>query len=156
MQRERRRGCWTSARRWPRRSSCRGPRPFPLGPDDAYAESLGGVFEDLESESSAGEAALREADTPDGQGAAATRLARAYTKAAGALAEVEVSPRDAQANAAIVAALRATGRAYKRMGAAARAGDGAAYTAASDAVERGGKRLERAQGELEELGYSTG
>ena len=133
-----------------------GAKPFPLGPNDAYAESLAGVFGDLDSESSAGETALREAETQDGQGAAANRLARAYTKAAAALADVEVSPRDAQANAAMVAALRATGRAYKRMGAAARAGDGQAYTAYSDAVERGGRRLERAQGELEELGYSTG
>ena len=133
-----------------------GAKPFPLGPDDAYAESLAGVFEELDSESAAGETALREAETQDGQGAAATRLARAYAKAAAALADVEVSPRDAQANAAMVAALRTTGRAYKRMGAAARAGDGQAYTAYSGAVERGGKRLERAQGQLEALGYSTG
>jgi Protein kinase domain len=132
-----------------------GVKAFALGPNEAYARSLGGALGKLGSARKSGEAALRSATTQDGQGAAAGRLADAYAAAAQTLARAEVSPADQVANGRIVAALRGVGGAYRRAASAARAGDGGAYAAATDAVRSGGRRLERALGSLEELGYSV-
>ena len=131
-----------------------GAEAFPLGPNEDYARALTDTFDQLDSERRDGEAALRRAGTQNAQGEAATRLGRTYADAAGSLARVETSPADARANDRIVLALRGTAAAYERVATAARAGDSGAYADATDAVERGGRRLGRALRSLERLGYS--
>jgi hypothetical protein len=132
-----------------------GAEAFALGPDEAYAKSLGEVLEKLSSAREGGEAALGRADTQGAQGAAADRLAGAYAAASRELDDVEVSPADAEANSGILAALGAIAAAYRRLGSAARDGDSGAYAAARDDVDRGGARLERALKDLEALGYAS-
>ena len=92
--------------------------------------------------------------TQAAQAQAATRLEKDYATAARTLARAEVSPADQEANARIVASLRGIEGAYRRTASAARAGDSGAYAAAGDDVRSGGRRLERALGSLEELGYA--
>jgi predicted Ser/Thr protein kinase len=107
---------------------------YPVGASDAYATTLNGTIGELQQTANSQETTLQNAQTLDGQAAAANELASAYDAAAGQLAALKLSPADKQANGALVTALRAAAAAYRKAGRAATAGDAAAYRAASAAI----------------------
>ena len=133
-----------------------GARSFPVGPSEDYARALGDVFDKLASDTREPQAALEDAGTASAQGAAADRLASAYTEAVGVLNDTQVSPADGDAHGEIIDAVNSIAGAYRRLADAAGAGDSGGYASATDAIDRGGRRLTKALGSLEELGYSGG
>jgi hypothetical protein len=132
-----------------------GARAHPLGPSAGYARLLATTTRQLDRARAGGASRLRSADSASGQASAADSLARAYAGAARRLRGADVSPREQAANARIAAALGSIAAAYERAASAARDGDSAAYSAARDAVTRGGRRLRRSLSALSELGYAV-
>ena len=130
-----------------------GGRSFPVGPSDEYARVVSRTLADLRRDAAAGRATLRGARTPGEQAAAARALARVYTRAAGRLGALEVSPADRTANLRLVQALDAGRAAFERAASAARAGDRAHYGQAGAAVTRGEQQLTDALDRLEAAGY---
>jgi hypothetical protein len=133
-----------------------GGRALPLGPSEDYARALNSALADLDSARRAGSRRLRDAGTPDAQATAARRLAGAYERAAGRLSRAPAGPAERVSHQAIVTAVRGTGRAYERLGAAAARGDQDAYRRAGTAITQGEARLTRELRELDRLGYDVG
>jgi predicted Ser/Thr protein kinase len=131
----------------------RGAEPYPLGPRPEYARSLGRTLGTLDRAVSSGAAALRAADTPDAQAAAAGGLAGSYRRAGDAVSATETSPTEAAANRSLARALERTGSAYAAAADAARANDDAAYADAGRAVSKERGAVRRALEGFERLGY---
>ena len=131
-----------------------GAKAYTLGPQEAYARSLGRTLDRLSQAVRSGTAELRGAGTPDEQAAAAAALAGDYRRASEAVLAAEVSPRDAAANRALGGALERTGSAYAAAAEAARANDAAGYAAAERRVTRSQRAVQAALSEFEQLGYS--
>jgi hypothetical protein len=98
---------------------------------------------------------LGAAGTPFGQAGAAQDLAQAYQQAATQLSAATVSPLVAEANDAVVAALRELAQGYSRAAGAARSGKDAAYGRAIEVVARGFTALSGATKTLSALGYKV-
>ncbi len=130
-----------------------GGTAFPVGPNKAYADSLGKILGGLDKKATAGRKALEGADTPKQQAAAAKDLSAAYKSASSQVSKLEVSPADATANAALATALKKTGDAYGKLASAASSGNDSAYKKASKQVEAGEKSVAAALGGLAESGY---
>jgi predicted Ser/Thr protein kinase len=127
---------------------------YSLGPQEAYARSLGRTLNQLNQAVSSGTAELRRAGTPGAQATAAAGLAGDYRRASEAVLGAEVSPRDAAANRSLGGALARTGSAYAAAAEAARSNDQAGYAAAQSRIRRSGQAVQAALGELEQLGYA--
>lgn len=134
----------------------RDAKPLPLGPSQAYADSLNATLGKLNTARAAGRSRLRAARTPAGQGDAAAALQRAYREASRSLAGAPAGPTAAAANKAIVDALVRTTGAYERLASAARRGDRGAYGSARAAVRSGEAAVQRAIRRLAALGYAVG
>ncbi len=101
-----------------------GGKPFPVGPDTAYAKTLGATFGALQRKVAKGRAALRR----DGaefreQAKAAGDIRAAYAEAAAKLRKADVSPSDASINAAIAGRLGDAAATWKKAAEEARAKD---------------------------------
>jgi hypothetical protein len=124
-----------------------------LGPSPTYGSRLRAAVTSLNTATHAAQAKLSHARTPGGQAKAARLLAAAYAEAARRLGAVAPAPTAATANAGVTRALRSVADGYTGLARAAAAGDQRAYERAHQAVNRAGRTLARAFGELARLGY---
>jgi hypothetical protein len=131
-----------------------GAKAYTLGPQEAYARSLGRTLDRLNRAVRSGTAELQGAGTPDEQAAAAASLAGDYRRASEAVLAAEVSPRDGAANRALGRALEQTASAYAAAALAARADNAAGYAAAERRVTRSQRAVQATLSEFEQLGYS--
>ncbi|MGN6869054.1 MAG: serine/threonine-protein kinase [Solirubrobacteraceae bacterium] len=125
-----------------------------LTANPAFAKSLGGVVATLDAARGADGRRLAGARRPADQAVAARRLAQAHDDAAKAAARLSPGPVGADANAAIVAALKRLGSAYASLAQAASHHDGRNYAAASTAVSQADAALGAAFARLSQDGYS--
>jgi hypothetical protein len=89
-------------------------RPFALGPSPVYAGRLDRALSRLSSAQAAARTTFRRAQSRQTQLTATQQLAQAHVRAAQALSGHSLSPADVNLNVELVAALRATGRAYRK------------------------------------------
>jgi hypothetical protein len=125
-----------------------------LTANPAFAKALGGVVATLDAARGADGRRLAGARRPADQAAAARRLAQAHDDAAKAAARLSPGPVGADANAAIVAALRRLGSAYASLAQAAAHHDARKYAAASTAISQADAALGAAFARLGQDGYS--
>jgi hypothetical protein len=130
-----------------------GGTAFPVGPSKQYAADLGKALGGLDKQVKSGRAALRGADTPKAQAAAAARLGSAYNGASKAIAGLTASPADAAANTQLAASLKETGAAYGKLAGAARSGSKTGFAKARTAVQQGEQGVTGALRGLEAAGY---
>jgi hypothetical protein len=119
-------------------------RAFPLGPDKRYLATLTRTIKRLNTSRKPHLRQLRGAERPAGQARAARAIAADYRRAERRLGRLQVSPAVKDASAAVRAALRRTEAAYRRLAAAAAAGDDAAFDDARRDVAAGDRALRRA------------
>ena len=100
---------------------------FPVGPNESYQGDVEGILAKLDKAEKSAASKLKSAERRTTQAAATSRLATAYTAAAGSLGKLEVSPADATLNANLAKSLRDVGTAYKNATAEARGKDRAGY-----------------------------
>ncbi len=122
----------------------------------AFAKSLAGVIGTLNTARTAGARQLGSARHPSDQATAARRLARAYGSAADSTARLSPGPIGADANAALVAALRKLSSAYASLAHAAAGNAKRQYAAASTSIKRADSALAAAFALLRQDGYSIG
>jgi hypothetical protein len=129
-------------------------KPFPVGPDPAYAKTLGAVFGTLERKVAKGRAALRRdgAQFRD-QAQAAGDVRAAYADAAAELRKADVSPADASINQAIAGRLADAAATWKKAAAEARAKDKAGFDRAEGAIRKAEQRLAQTLKGLRAAGY---
>ena len=119
-------------------------KPFPVGPDAAYAKSLGTIFAKLDDQVANGRRQIARDNTTFRQQAAAARdIQSAYTAAAKQLRQAVTSPADALINAAIAERLSEAGSAWKRAAAAAASKDKGGFADSDDAIKQAQSDLER-------------
>jgi hypothetical protein len=133
-----------------------GTKPYGLGPQEPYARGVDRALTALAASRGRDRRALASARTQGGQSRLAGALARDHDRAATALAQLAVSPADARAHAALVAAVRRSRDGYARMARAARRHDAKGFAAGERAVRDGDARLRAALAALKDLGYRTG
>jgi hypothetical protein len=126
---------------------------FPVGPSKDYVASLGKILGRLGKTMKAQQSALQSAKSPKAQAAAAGRLAAASTGASAAVSTLKVSPADQAANAQLAKSLKARGRAYAQLAAAARSGNKRAYAKARAKVQKSEQAVAGALRGLEAAGY---
>ncbi len=127
-----------------------------LTANPAFAHALGRIIVTLGAARSADGGRLQAARHPADQAAAARRLALAHDTAADAAARLDPGPIGADANTAIVAALRRLGSAYTSLASAAQREDKRRYAAAGLAITQADAALQAAFAKLREDGYSIG
>jgi serine/threonine protein kinase len=133
-----------------------GAKPYGLGPQEPYARGVDRALTALAAARGRDRRALASARTQGGQAKLAGALARDHDRAGTALARLAVSPADARAHAALVAAVRRSRDGYARMARAARRHDAKGFAAGERAVRDGDERLRTALAALKDLGYRTG
>jgi hypothetical protein len=89
-------------------------KAFPVGPDEAYSGDVERTLGRLEKQEKAAAAELNKAGKRTSQVAATSKLASAYSGAAGSLRKLDHSPADTLLNAQLVAALKTAGDAYRK------------------------------------------
>ena len=127
-----------------------------LTANPVFARALGRVITTLGAVRTADGRRLETARRPADQAAAARRLALAHDTAASAAARLAPGPIGADANAAIVAALRGLGSAYASLAGAAQREDRRQYAAAGLAITQADAALQAAFVKLRQDGYSIG
>ncbi len=131
-----------------------GGKPFPVGPDAAYAKTLGATFGALERKVAKGRAALRRNGAEFRQQAkAAGDIRAAYAEAAAKLRKADVSPSDASINAAIAGRLGDAAATWKKAADEARAKDKAGFDRADRAIRKAEQKLAQTLEGLEAAGY---
>jgi hypothetical protein len=125
-----------------------------LTANPAFAKALGGVIATLDAARAADGRQLAGARRPADQAAAARRLAQAHDDAARAAARLSPGPVEADASAAIVAALQRLASDYASLAQAAEHHDGRKYAAASTAISQADAALGEAFRRLVQDGYS--
>ena len=129
--------------------------PFPVGPDPAYAKTVGQAFSTLNKREAAGRRALEaRGATFRRQAAAARSIASAYASAASALGKASTSPADKRLNATLVARLEAAGGAWQRAARAAARRDRGDFNRAERPIARTRQALAQAVTSLETAGYA--
>jgi hypothetical protein len=130
-------------------------KPFPVGPDPAYAERLGTTFAALDAKVAKGRRALtRDGAQFDDQAAAARDIQAAYAAAAKRLRNAPISPADRTINRLLVERLGAVSAAWKRAARAAADKDKAGFDRSETAIERAQRQLAKGVAGLENAGYS--
>ena len=127
---------------------------LPLTANPNFARALGGVIRTLNAARSAGSRQLEAARRPGDQAAAARRLARGHDAAATAASRLSAGPIGADANLAMVAALRRLGTAYASLAQAAQANDKHRYANAQVEITGADTALGGAFARLRQDGYS--
>jgi serine/threonine protein kinase len=130
-----------------------GAKGYALGPQAGYARGADRALTALAAARARDRRALASARTQGGQGKLAGALATDHDRAADALARLEVSPADATAHAALVAAVRRARDGYARMTRAAGRHDAKGFATGERAVHDGDARLRKALAGLKDLGY---
>ena len=111
--------------------------PFPVGPDPAYAKTLGATFGALGDRVTAGRRAINADNTTfRRQAVASRRIARGYTAAADKLEGTATSPADKPINTALVARLNAAAAAWRDAAGAARRRDKDGFRAAGEQIRK--------------------
>jgi hypothetical protein len=113
--------------------------PFPVGPDPAYAKTLGATLGTLERKVA--------------KARAAGDIRAAYAEAAAKLRKADVSPADASINAAIAGRLGDAAATWKQAAGEARAKDKAGFDRAEGAIRKAEQRLARTLEGLKAAGY---
>jgi serine/threonine-protein kinase len=129
-----------------------GAQAFDLGVPTTYAAAVSSAVAKLQAARKGALDKLRAAKTPGAQATAARQAAAAYAAAAKTLAGQKVPPQLAQANGAIVAALRGGAGGYTDMAAGAANGKTAAYKSGAAAVKKADGALQKA---LQALGQQS-
>jgi protein kinase-like protein len=132
-----------------------GAHAFPVGPSAAYAGALDKALGPLGDQRKTARARLTAARTPAGQASSARAAGEAYRRAAATLRGLKLSPYDQSANAALVAALDRSQRAYQGLASAATGSDRAAYAQARQAVAKAERAVATAVTDLKTLGYEV-
>lgn len=127
-----------------------GKRVYPLGPSSRYATAIDRAMGPL----STMRAALRSAESRKLQAAAATRTARAYAGAAGALSRLSLSPADRTLNTHLAGALERTGTAFAAMARSARKDRPAAYRRAAKIARQRERSVREALAAIASAGYA--
>ena len=122
----------------------RSAKPFPIGPDTAYAKELTDAIGPLNKAGVAGARRLRDAERASAQATIAGQLSGTYAAAAKKLQDAAGNPLVAGANDDVVRALTRVIDGYRRLAAAARAERGAAYGRARRDVRSALAALSRA------------
>jgi hypothetical protein len=130
----------------------KGGDPLPVGPNEAYAKSVGEALSGLSKAIADNKSKLGAAAT---SAAAAGKIRDAYGDAAKALGEAPAGPADRSANTALTAALQAGEKAYGQLSSAAKKKDRAAYSKASKAVTKAEGDVSAALEQLKAAGYAT-
>ena len=130
-------------------------KPFPVGPDKAYAKLLGSTFGALDAKVAKGRKALtRNGAQFDDQAAAARDIQAAYAAAARRLGNAAVGPAARGINGLLIERLTAASGAWKRAASAAAGKDKAGFDRSEAAIERTQERLAQAVARLEDAGYT--
>ncbi len=129
--------------------------PFPVGPDQGYAKTLGTTFSALDAKVEKGRRALtRDGARFDDQAAAARDIQAAYKAAARRLRNASFSPDNGAINDALVQRLTAASDAWKRAARAAAGKDKAGFDRSEAAIRRTQQRLAATVAGLERAGYT--
>jgi hypothetical protein len=129
--------------------------PFPVGPNAAYAKTLGTTFAGLERGVARGERALRrDGATFRQQAAAAREIQGAYAAAAKRLRRADLSPADRAINAALVKRLAAVAAAWKQAAGEAADKDKRGFARSERGIRRAQQQLAQTVAGLEAAGYS--
>jgi serine/threonine protein kinase len=132
-------------------------KPFPVGPDPAYAKTVAGVFGALNRQVTQGANALaRQKTTFRAQADAARGIARAYSTAATKLGDTATRPVDAPLNAALAERLTAASDAWKSTAAAADAKQKRRFDRSEARIKRTRAQIAQALSALETAGYRVG
>jgi protein kinase-like protein len=127
---------------------------FPVGPDPAYAKTLGTTFAKLEKQVAKGRRALgKDKTTFRQQGAAARDIQAAYAAAAKQLKNAEISPADRTINRRIVERLGAAGAAWKKAAAAAVKKDKRGFDRSEAGIKQAQQQLAETVAVLKTVGY---
>jgi hypothetical protein len=129
-----------------------GAQAFDLGIPKSYAAALSSAISNLQSARAGALSKLKAAKTPAAQAAAARQAAAAYAAAAKTLAGQKVPPQLAQANTAILAALRNGAAGYGAMASGASGGNRGAYLSGAATVKKADGALQKA---LQALGQQS-
>ena len=130
--------------------------PFPVGPDPAYAKTLGATFGALGDRVTAGRRAINADNTTfRRQASASRRIARGYSAAADKLEGTATSPADKPINTALVARLNAAAAAWRDAAGAARRRDKDGFRAAGEQISKAEAELGRAVARLKAAGYEV-
>jgi hypothetical protein len=125
-----------------------GAKAFDLGVPAAYASGLTAALAKLQGARGAALAKMRSAKTPSAQAAGARQAAAAYGAAARTHPS-EVPPQVGDADAGILAALRAGQSGYTSLATAAASGNGGRYAAARGKIAKADKALQKALQQLQ-------
>jgi serine/threonine protein kinase len=129
-------------------------KPFPVGPDQEFAKTLGGTFAKLDNQVVKGRQALtKDNATFRAQAAAARDIQGAYATAARQLRGAEISPADQVVRAALVDSLQAAAAAWKKAAAAAVKKDKSAFARSESGIKRTQQELRQTVAGLEAAGY---
>jgi serine/threonine protein kinase len=133
-----------------------GPRPYPLGPDPAFAERLNKAMRALNRERADARRDLAAAKRPSGQAEQATRLGADFRTAAAAIGKGAVSPAVADDRAAIVRAMRDVAPEYRALASSANRYEKGDFAAARKAIRKAEAKVDRSLSALRTEGYRVG
>jgi hypothetical protein len=123
-------------------------KPFDLGVPEDYANGLNGAIEKLQADRKAAVAKLKGAKTPDAQASAARQAAAAYAAAVKTHPK-DVPPQVADADAAILAALRAGQKGWTTVASGAADEDAGQYRSGERQVKKADAALAKALKQLQ-------
>src|SRR4051812_1030635 len=129
-------------------------KPFGVGPSASFGNRVSRTLTTLSRREGAAASALRHAKTRGSQAGATGRLATSYNLAAKALRGRQLSPADVLVNTQLVAALRATGKAYGAAESRARHKDRAGYRRDGDAAVKAHRDVTQTIAALKKAGYT--
>jgi hypothetical protein len=124
-----------------------------IGPSASLAAGLKNTVAQLDSALTPDGTSLSRAGKPGDQARAANQLAAAYEQAGSSIQHLQPAPAAASAVAALVAALRSTGRGFAALARAASHNDGHGYNAARSSIASGTAAISSAFAQLQRLGY---
>jgi len=129
-------------------------KPFPVGPDPAFAKLLGDTFGRLDNQVAKGRKALgRDKATFRAQAAAARDIQDAYAAAAKRLRNAEISPADQRIDRNLARGLSASAAAWKTAAGAAAKKDKRGFDRSERAIRRAQRNLAQTFAGLEDAGY---
>jgi hypothetical protein len=132
-----------------------GASALPVGPDKAFAESIGKVLGDFSKGTGGGRKDLAGAKTNKAQASAAAKVAKAYGAARKDLGSIEANPADAGLVRVLGTSLANGEKAWSSLAAAARRSSKSAYIKAQGQVQKAEKGVTGALAALEAAGYTT-
>jgi serine/threonine protein kinase len=133
-----------------------GGKVLPLGPNTAFAKSLGSTVAKLDSSRASLGKQLSAAKKERDQAGAATKLSQAYARAATATRKLDTGPVGAGSTSKIVTAMTGLSSGYASLAKAARANDKKRYAAAQKDIGAADDQLGASLSALRRFGYAVG